>query len=342
MDVPGADVVPFTGHAPHMPETRELAYFVAVAEELHFGRAASRLGMAQPPLSRAIAQLERRMGVTLLERSSRAVTLTPAGAVFLNESRKALDAATAAVRRAQRAGEIRPKLLVAMKPNGDAGLLDRILPLYRQDPDAIEVEMVVCGIGEQARMLRDGRADLAFLHAPHDDLSGFDTELLLTQEQVVALPLGHRLAGRSAVTLAELDGEPFPRWPGQRDETVRGGTDRDKTERGQGQSGPLVRDPGQLMQLVALGQVVALLPASSRRHQWPDVVCVPVPDAPQTEVLLAWPDQTRSRAVAAFVRASTQASAEASRETEASREAESGATTEASSEIRTPAGSPAR
>jgi hypothetical protein len=63
------------------------------------------------------------------------------------------------------------------------------------------------------------------------------------------------------------------------------------------------------MQLIALGQVVALLPASSRRHQWPDVATVPVPDAPKTEVLLAWPDQTRSRAVAAFVRASTQASA---------------------------------
>lgn len=288
-----------SGEVPHTPETREFAYFVAVAEELHFGRAAQRLGIAQPPLSRAIAQLERRMGVTLLERTSRAVTLTPAGTVFLNESRKALDAAAAAVRRAQRAGRTAPKLLVAMKPNGDAGLLERIMPLYRQDPDAIEAEVVVCGIGEQARMLRDGRADLAFLHAPYDDLSGFDTELLLTQDQVVALPVGHRLAGRAAVTLAELDGEPFPRWPGPRDENTRD----------ENPSGPLVRDPGQLMQLIALGQVVALLPASSRRHQWPDVRCVPVPDAPKTEVLLAWPDQTRSRPVAAFVRASTQASA---------------------------------
>jgi DNA-binding transcriptional LysR family regulator len=303
-----------SGEVPHTPETREFAYFVAVAEELHFGRAAQRLGIAQPPLSRAIAQLERRMGVTLLERTSRAVTLTPAGTVFLNESRKALDAAAAAVRRAQRAGRTAPKLLVAMKPNGDAGLLERIMPLYRQDPDAIEAEVLVCGIGEQARMLRDGRADLAFLHAPHDDLSGFDTELLLTQDQVVALPLGHRLAGRAAVTLAELDGEPFPRWPGPRDENARDENARDENARDenardQDRSGPLVRDSGQLMQLIALGQVVALLPASSRRHQWPDVRCVPVPDAPKTEVLLAWPDQTRSRAVAAFVRASMQASA---------------------------------
>ncbi|WP_284750481.1 LysR family transcriptional regulator [Amycolatopsis sp. RTGN1] len=268
-------------------ETRELAYFVAVAEELHFGRAAQRLGMAQPPLSRAIQQLERRMGVTLLERTSRGVTLTPAGAVFLAESRKALDAVEAAVRRAQRAGQDVPKLLVAMKPDGDAGLLERILPGYRADPDAIEVEIVVGGIGEQSRMLRDGRVDLAFLHGPHDDVAGFDTEPLLTQDQVAMLARGHRLADRSALVLADLDGEPFPRWPGS------------------DVNGPEIRDPGQLLQLVALGQVVAVVPESARRHVRSDVACVPVLDAPRTTVLLAWPDRTRSRAVAAFVRAST-------------------------------------
>jgi DNA-binding transcriptional LysR family regulator len=275
-------------------ETRELTYFVAVAEELHFGRAARRLGMAQPPLSRAIQQLERRMGVVLLERTSRAVTLTPAGLVFLEESRKALDAVFAAVRRARRAGQVAPRLMVAMKPDGDAGLLERIVPVYRRDPDAVEVEVVVCGIGEQARMLRDGRVDLAFLHAPHDDLSGFDTELLLTQAQVAVLARGHRLADRAALVLADLDGEPTPRWPGASPEEA---------------SGPEVREPGQVMQLAALGQLVAVVPESVRRHARSDVVCVPVLDAPRSSVLLAWPERTRSRAVAAFVRAGTEIAA---------------------------------
>jgi DNA-binding transcriptional LysR family regulator len=274
-----------------VPETRELTYFIAVAEELHFGRAAQRLGIAQPPLSRAIAQLERRMGVQLLERSSRAVNLTAAGQVFLTESRKALDAVSASVRRAQRAGRADPKLSLAMKPNGDAGLLEPILQRYRRDPDAIEVEVIVCGIGEQAPMLRDGRADVAFLTAPYDDLAGFDTEPLLIQDQVAMLPRTHRLAGRAALTLADLAGEQVPRWPGDND----------------GAHLPQVRDTSQLMQLVALGQLVAVLPESVRQRAWPDVVCVPLLDAPPTTVVVAWPERTTSRAVAALIRASTEA-----------------------------------
>jgi DNA-binding transcriptional LysR family regulator len=270
--------------------------FLVVAEELHFGRAARRLGIAQPPLSRAIRQLERRLGVTLLERGSRGVTLTPAGQVLLGEGKAALAAMAAAVRRTQRAARPGPRLVLAMKPGGDGGLLPGILAAYQRLPGAIPVE-VVCSFGERAAMLRDGRADVAMLYRPRENLTGFATEELLVEEQVVVLPHGHRLAGRAVVSLADLRDETMPRWP----HLPPDGAD--------GAEGPEVHDAGQLMQLITLGQVVAVLPESVRGLVRHDLVCVPVIDAPATTLLLAWPESARSRDLAAFVRAAAETAA---------------------------------
>jgi DNA-binding transcriptional LysR family regulator len=142
-------------------ETRELAYFLAVAEELHFGRAATRLGIAQPALSKTIRQLERRLGVTLFERTSRAVALTEAGRVLTREARVALDAVSAAALRTQRAGTGEPRLVLAMKPGGDGGLLPAILAEYERQPEVLPVEVVFDS--DSARLLREGRADVALL-----------------------------------------------------------------------------------------------------------------------------------------------------------------------------------
>jgi len=122
-------------------ETRELRYFVAVAEELHFGRAAERLGIAQPPLSRAIQRLERRLGVTLLERSSRGVNLTEAGSALLREGAAALDAVAAAERRTRRAGAANgtPTLVLVTKAGASAELLAKLLDAYAAEPGAIAV-----------------------------------------------------------------------------------------------------------------------------------------------------------------------------------------------------------
>jgi DNA-binding transcriptional LysR family regulator len=272
-------------------ETRELRYFVALAEELHFGRAARRLGIAQPPLSRAIRQLERRMGVTLVERTSRGARLTAAGEVLLRDGRAALEAVAAATRRAQRAGLADPRLVLAMKPGGDGGLLPDILAEYEAQPQAVPVE-IVFSAGERPAMLRDGRADVALLLRPQDDLSGQDAEELLTEQQVVLLPDRHPLAQRASVSLADLAGETMPRWPGMPD--------------GNG-AGPVVRDIGQLMQLITLGRMVAVVPESVRDRLHSGLVCRPVPDAPTTTIFVAWHPASTSRHVAAFARAATTA-----------------------------------
>ncbi|MEV5572210.1 LysR substrate-binding domain-containing protein [Spirillospora sp. NPDC052269] len=275
-------------------QTRELAYFVVVAEELHFGRAAARLGIAQPPLSRAISQLERRMGVLLLERDSRKVALTPAGEVFLAEGRRALDAVDAAVRRAQRAGRPSSRLVLVMKPGGDCGLLPDILSAYENDPDAVPVDIVLCSAHERVGMIRDGRADVGLLHLSNTDLTGLDVEELLTEDQVVVLPRDHHLVGRASVRLADLAGETMPDWTTGSDETPN--------------TVP-VRDVGQLMQLIALGRAVAVVPASVRGQLRDDLACVPVTDARPTTLILAWPQEHRAPALAAFVRTATDVAA---------------------------------
>ena len=173
-----------------------MRYFVAVAEELHFGRAAQRLTMAQPPLSRAIQQLERRLGVVLLHRGPRALALTEAGSVLLREARAALDAVEAAECRTRRAGAERPGVVLATKAGASSELLSKLLDAYAAEPGAVAVDVVLCGPGEQERLLRDGRADVALLQRPFDTTAGLDTEDLRTEQQVVVLPAGHPMAGR--------------------------------------------------------------------------------------------------------------------------------------------------
>ncbi|GLY74917.1 LysR family transcriptional regulator [Actinoallomurus iriomotensis] len=276
-------------------ETRELRYFVAVAEELHFGRAAQRLGIAQPPLSRAIQQLERRLGVALLERTSRTVTLTEAGSVLLREGRAALDAVDAADRRTRRAATGRPGLVLVTKAGASGDLLRKLLDAYAAEPGAVTVDVLLCGPAEQEPLLRDGRADVALLHRPFDSTTGFDTEELCTEGQVALLPAGHPLTTRAHLQMADvtaLPGLPMPRWPAP-DGTYPDGP------------GPRVRDSAQLFQLIALGRASAVLPESCRTHLRGDLVAVPVLDAPTVTTVIAWPPHSRSRAVAGLVRAAT-------------------------------------
>ncbi|WOX16755.1 LysR family transcriptional regulator [Streptomyces sp. N50] len=282
-------------------ETRELRYFLAVAEELHFGRAAERLGMAQPPLSRAIQQLERRLGVSLLARNRRGVALTGAGEVLLHEGRAALDASTAAARRTRRAGGAdrpggpRDRLVLAVKAAASHELLRKLLDAYMSKPDAAEIEVLPCGMCEQPEMLRDGRADVALMHAPYNSLAGFDTEELMTEGQIAVLPAGHPLAARRTLSVAEVSdipGLPPARWPN--DGTYPPGP------------GPEIHDQTQLAQLIALGRTMAVFPESARSWLWAGHTAVPLTDAPPVVTHIAWPAHSRSLALAGLIRTAVQ------------------------------------
>ena len=273
-------------------ETRELEYFIAVADELHFGRAADRLSIAQPALSKAIRRIEARLGVPLFIRDSRHVELTAPGLALQEHGRHALNAVDAAARSARRAGQTTAQLRLVLKPGGDAGLLSGILAAYSQQPAARRVEILFSGPADRSEQLRDGRADVGLLYAPFDDLEGLAHETLHTEDRVAILPSGHRLAGRDSVCTADLAGETLPRWKG----IPGGGGDGD---------GPEVADVVQLLHMIALGRMIAVLPRSLVEPVPAGLVCVPVADAPPSRLVLAWNAQDRRPLVAAFVAAAT-------------------------------------
>jgi DNA-binding transcriptional LysR family regulator len=282
-------------------ETRQLRYFVAVAEELNFGRAAERLGMAQPPLSRAIRTLERQLGVALLERTTRRVQLTPSGEVLLRDARTALDAVAAAGRHAQHAGETAPRLRVTLKADVDGGLLPRILEAYAAQDTGQPATLVLGRYGEQAAALRDGRADVGLLLDPAD-ARGLDFEPLRSEPFLLAVAAGDPLAQNSEVCLADLAGRTMPGG----EPADQGPVPEDRCAFVQRERSSSASDLPEIFRLIELGSIVCFFPASlTDRYPRPDIVYLPVKDLPPATLAVAWSQDSRSPAVAAFVRAAT-------------------------------------
>ena len=190
-------------------DLRALRCFVAVAEELHFGRAARRLHVSQPPLSKTILALELRMGVKLFDRTSRRVALTHAGSVLLERARALLHEAQQATLATQRAsrGEI-GRLTVGFILAATHRVLPVTLREFRRRKPEVNLVLREMPIARQTTALADGEVDIGFLRPPVDTRL-IATETLLREPFVVALPEGHSLARHAVLALSGLAQEPF-------------------------------------------------------------------------------------------------------------------------------------
>jgi DNA-binding transcriptional LysR family regulator len=268
-------------------DLRKIRYFVAVAEELHFRRAAERLHLAQPALSRSISALERELGTQLFERDTRTVALTAAGVQLLDDARPLLAAADATLRRVQRAGRGAHALVVGFR----AGIL--VTPAVRaftaEHPDvAVDVQRLEWD--NQEELILGGRVDIAYVREP---ISGRGLRLipLFTEPRLVALPEAHALAGRERLTVEEIAGERHLRY--LEPAPVAGSGHRTR-----------LRSVEEKLEHVAAGHGIIVLPRSATRYySRPDVVYVPVVDAEPDLVQLACESSRRSRLITAFIRA---------------------------------------
>ena len=192
-----------------MFELSQLRCFVAAAEELHFGRAAARLNMTQPPLSRQIQLLERILGVTLLDRTSRSVRLTPAGRIFLLEARRILRLAeSAALTTRQVASGETGRIAVGFTAASGYGFLPRLLNLARARLPSLDITLREMVTDEQVEALITGRIDVGLLRPPVNRQE-FGKMPVLTEPLVAALPKGDSRLDKPLLNLADFDRTPM-------------------------------------------------------------------------------------------------------------------------------------
>ncbi|MGK2867098.1 MAG: LysR substrate-binding domain-containing protein [Mycobacterium sp.] len=187
-----------------------LSCFIAVAEELHFGRAAERLHMTQPPLSRQIQQLETELGVQLIDRTTRSVTLTPAGVAFLPDARRILQLAESAALTVRRvpAGDL-GTVVVGFTAASAHAVLPRLLEQTRGKLPDVKLELREMVSSVQIEALMSGEIDLGMARPPLKR-PGIVSRPLLHEQLVAALPIGHPLAEQARqITLNDLDGQDF-------------------------------------------------------------------------------------------------------------------------------------
>jgi DNA-binding transcriptional LysR family regulator len=270
-------------------DLRQLRYFVAVAEELHFSRAAARLNLAQSALSAQIRALEDEIGGPLLVRSTRRVSLTPAGEALLSDARELLSSADVALRRARSLalGELGVLRIAALGP-APGGILAPVLDRFGTRHPRVRVEMRTLAFSELVDGLRSGQADIAFLYEPIDE-PDLVTTPLLTEPRVAVMPASHRLADREFVTPADLRGETFITHPDSIPEAWRDFWVLVDEMGERPRVSPRTTDTlDEWLHLIGRGVGVDTCPALiSRYYSWPEVRFVPLQDAAPARMVLA-------------------------------------------------------
>jgi DNA-binding transcriptional LysR family regulator len=276
-------------------DLRKLRYFVAVAEQLHFGRAAEALHIAQPVLSRQIKALEGELKAQLFARDKRATELTPAGRQLLADARPLLASADALRRRVARAGRGPGTFTIGFMP----GLIvtAAVRAMLDRHPQ-LTVDVLRTSWDDQTEVIHDGRADVSYVRLPADQ-RGLHSQPLLTEPRVAVLPGDHRLAGKSAVSIADLAGEHLLQDPGAVPEWRDIAVEMRSRHR---RTAPVFRTVEEKLEHVAAGHGIVLLPLSTAVfYTRPGVSYTQVSDIPPNQVCLAWDADRRSRLIQDFV-----------------------------------------
>jgi DNA-binding transcriptional LysR family regulator len=270
-----------------MFELSQLRCFVAVAEDLHFGRAAARLNMTQPPLSRQVQLLEHALGIRLLARTSRSVALTPAGRAFLLDARRILLLADGAGLAAQRVarGEA-GSITLGCTAAASYGLLPRLVAFATAAMPGIDLVLQEMVTAEQMEALASGRLDLGLVRQPFDRRV-VESAPILREPLLLAVPQGHALAGGAEPAIADLDRQDFIMWS-----PVEARYFHDLITGLCAAAGAVPRHVQYISQthtmlaLVSAGLGLALVPAAARALRFEGVVLRPVRSRRPAEVEL--------------------------------------------------------